>query len=647
MDAIAQRQLTDRDREIAKVRTPADAARRGEAVRAKLMAILGGLPSHDGPLHARVTGEIRDEFHTIEKVIFQSLPGIHVTANLYRPNAPGRYPAVLVPSGHTQEGKPEPQVLAANLARKGFVALTYDPIGQGEREQTYLPQLGRALSGGGGNEHLELGARNLLIRQSVARYFIFDAKRAADYLVSRADVDPDRLGVTGCSGGGAIATYAAAFDHRFKAAASGCFISTFRTLFTGSTPDSEMALPEFLANGLDLADLFEQAAPLPWLLMATTEDYFPPASAKPVYDEVRRWYAILGAEDKVRYHVGPGPHGTPRESREEIYRWMIRWLKEGKGDSTDMPVRLHTGRELRVTASGNVDGEPGARKLWQVILDEFRARQSRRGPAELLAELRRLGVPSSGAPPAVRVAGTEEGDGFRVETVRFESEPGLEIGGKVYVPRTAGRKPAAILIEDKRLPVPLFVQRSPSTVPLAESMARAGWVVLELEPRDSPAAYEGRPFLGNWVTNQRANLIGRSLAAMRAHDVLVGVDVLAARADVEAATIRGYARGAKGFWMLMAAAVDRRIQSLWLDRTPWSFNTAFEAPLAGFLFDVAIPGFALHWDIGDLREATGSRRILWTDPTNWMNRPVDAGPGFRYRYVGEKDDEYIQEFLKR
>ena len=106
-----------------------------------------------------------------------------------------------MPSGHTQEGKPETQIVAANLAAKGFIALSYDPIGQGEREQTYLPQLGRALSGGGGNEHLELGARNILIGQSVARYFIFDAKRAVDYLVSRPDVDPDRIGVTGCSGG--------------------------------------------------------------------------------------------------------------------------------------------------------------------------------------------------------------------------------------------------------------------------------------------------------------------------------------------------------------------------------------------------------------------------------------------------------------
>src|SRR4030095_1005928 len=117
-------------------------------------------------LNPRYTCRMKSDTHTIEKVIFESLPGFSTPGTLYRPNLPGRYPAVLVPSGHTQEGKPETQIVAANLAAKGFIALAYDPIRQGEREASYLPQLGRALSGGGGNEHLELGARNILIGQS-------------------------------------------------------------------------------------------------------------------------------------------------------------------------------------------------------------------------------------------------------------------------------------------------------------------------------------------------------------------------------------------------------------------------------------------------------------------------------------------------
>jgi dienelactone hydrolase len=646
LDRIAQRQLDERERAIATIRTPADADRRKAMVRAKLTELIGGLPTYDGPLNARITGRLESNTHTIEKVIFESLPGFYITANLYRPNTPGRHPAILVPAGHTQEGKPEVQIVAANLAAKGFIALAYDPIGQGEREQTYLPQLGRALSGGGGNEHLELGVRSLLIGQSVARYFIFDAKRAVDYLVSRTDVDPDRIAVTGCSGGGAITTYVGVFEPRVKAAAPGCFINSFRTLFTGPTADSEMSFPAFLSSGLDMADFFEVAAPLPWLMMATTDDYFRPDGARTVYDEARRWYEIYGAGDRIRFFVGTGPHGTPRDSREEIYRWMIRWLADGKGDARDLPVKLYTNLELQVTASGNVDGEPRSRKLYQVIADEFHAHRQKLGVPELLAELRRRGVSSQGAAPATTTISTSEETGIRIEEARFESEPGIMVSARFYVPPGSGRKPAVVMFEEKRLPVPLYVQRSQSTRAIAEALARSGQIVMELDPRDSSGANDGRPFLGDWLTNERADLVGRNLAAMRAHDLLVAVDVLTARPDVEARSIRGYARGVKGVWLLLAAAVDHRLARIWLDRTPWSIAAALEGPLTNQLFDAMLPGFALHWDFQDLASAIGDRRMFWTDPTNWMNRVIPLGAPHRYRYVGEGDAPLIEAFLR-
>jgi cephalosporin-C deacetylase-like acetyl esterase len=645
LDGIAQQQLDDRERAVAAIRTRADADRRMAMVRAKLIALIGGLPTYDGPLHARVTGSLQSGTHTIEKVIFESLPGFYITGNLYRPNTPGRYPAVLVPSGHTQEGKPETQIVAANLAAKGFIALAYDPIGQGEREQTYLPQLGTVLSGGGGNEHLELGARSILIGQSVARYFIFDAKRAVDYLVSRPDVDPDRIGVTGCSGGGAITTYVGVFEPRVKAAAPGCSINSFRTLFTGPTADSEMSLPQFLASGLDMADFYEVAAPLPWLMMATTEDYFHPDGARAVYTEARRWYELYDAGDRIRFFVGAGPHGTPRESREEIYRWMIRWLADGKGDSRDQPVKIYTNLELQVTRSGNVDNEPHSRKLYQIIADEFHARRQKRDGSELLAELRRLGVPSNGRAPSAVTTSKVEGPDFGVEEIRFESEPGVPVSARLYLPNGEGRRPAVVMFEEKRLAVPLRVQRSQSTRAIAEALARSGQIVMEVDPRDSPGD-DGRPFLGNWLTNERADLVGRNLAAMRAHDLLVAVDVLAARPDIDAGSIRGYARGVKGVWLLLAAAVDDRLGKIWLDRTPWSIAVALQDPLTNDLFDAMIPRFALHWDFRDIVDAIGDRRVLWTDPTNWMNRVVPLGAPYRYRYVGEGDAPSIEEFLR-
>jgi hypothetical protein len=103
-----------------------------------------------------------------------------------------------------------------------------------------------------------------------------------------------------------------------------------------------------------------------------------------------------------------------------------------------------------------------------------------------------------------------------------------------------------VVVEEKRMPVPLYVQRSRSTEGVAEGLVRAGAVVLEMEPRDEPEAYEGRPFLGNWVMNERAELIGKSLPVMRAGDIGRGVDLLAGRGEVDAGRIRGYARGGEG-----------------------------------------------------------------------------------------------------
>ena len=176
--------------------------------------------------------------------------------------------------------------------------------------------------------------------------------------------------------------------------------------------------------------------------------------------------------------------------------------------------------------------------------------------------------------------------------------------------------------------------------------ARQRIVVLEIEPRDSPTGYDNRPFLGNWQTNSRADAIGRNLAAMRAHDVLRGVDLLSSREDVDAASIRAAARDVKGIWLLLAAAADKRIGKIWLDRTPYSLGAAMEGPLNTNLFDAMIPGFLLHWDLEDLVHAMGTRRVLWTDPANWMGQIVVPGPGFDYRYSGQTDEAFLAELFR-
>jgi len=181
---------------------------------------------------------------------------------------------------------------------------------------------------------------------------------------------------------------------------------------------------------------------------------------------------------------------------------------------------------------------------------------------------------------------------------------------------------------------------------LAEAAVAKGNVALELEPRDSPSENDNRPYLGNWRTNARANSIGRNLPAMRALDILRGIDLLSSRDDVDPALIRAAARGVKGIWLLLAAAVDERIAKLWLDRTPYSLSAVMDSAIHTNLFDALIPGFLLHWDLPDLVQAMKKRPVLWTDPANWMGRTIPLGGRFRYRYSGQTDESFLVEFLQ-
>lgn len=642
LDTQAQSHLDRRDKAIAAVRTTEDAERRKHHVRAQILKALGGLPTYKGPLNPKITGRIQADGYIIEKVLYETLPNYYVTANLYRPNKPGRYPAVLFQAGHTQEGKAEPQRLAANLALKGFVSLAFDPVGQGEREQTYDPQLKAPAAGWSVNEHIHLGAQAGLIGEGLARYFLHDAIRSLDYLASRPEVDPQRLAAAGCSGGGALTTFLGALDTRLKAVIPSCFPVSYRLLFSGANPHSEMTMPMQLALGLDTADFVELTAPTPWQLHATEEDYFTPPAATITYEEARRWFRLYNAEDKIELIIGPGGHGTPLISREAMYRWLIRHLNNGQGDPREQTVHTYANHELLVTPTGRVEDIPGSRKLHQIILDAYRAKRKVSKPSELLAELFRLQIPAVGASPKFTILQDTASQGLRKQRLRFESEPGIDIQATLFIPTTPGRKPAALLLDGQ---LSQF---------LAERTARQGRIVLMLEPRRSTVVDTRRPYVGDWLSNTRADEIGVSLPARRAHDILRGVDLLTAHSEVDPTNIRAAAQGVKGFWLLLAAAVDNRIQGIWLDRTPHTFTEALENSLNTALSDAVIHGFALRFDIGDLAKLIQPRRILWTDPANWMGRVIAPGAPFRNRWVlGDisemsetQDLEFAKEWLQ-
>src|SRR5207248_6088327 len=195
---------------------------------------------------------------------------------------------------------------------------------------------------------------------------------------------------------------------------------------------------------------------------------------------------------------------------------------------------LYNNHELLVTRTGRVEDEAGSRKLYQLILDNYHAKKHKGTTSELLTSLRSLQIPSDGSVPLVKIVNDSNKEGVRSQQIQFESEPGIVINGTLYIPVSPGKKPAVLLVAGKLCDW------------LAHRAAKSGHVVLKLEPRRSFSQESRRPYVGDYLANERATQIGRNLPAMRAHDIVRGVDVLAARDDVDPGSICAAAQGVRG-----------------------------------------------------------------------------------------------------
>jgi cephalosporin-C deacetylase-like acetyl esterase len=222
------------------------------------------------------------------------------------------------------------------------------------------------------------------------------------------------------------------------------------------------------------------------------------------------------------------------------------------------------------------------------------------------------------------------------ERIFLQTEPGLEIVGTLWKPPSTGPHPALLIVDTGATPREM-----------ASRIAAAGHIVLVLTPRGLPAKPDPRIYMGDWLANTRAWLIGKNLPALRARDIIRGIDYLAALPDVKPSEIKASASDVSGIWLLMAAALDRRISRVWLDKTPYSFESAFNGPVHRNLHDAALPGFALHWDIAALARLVAPRIAAWTDPADWL-RNVTPVPGSFIRYrIYDKPEEDLPGLMQQ
>jgi len=307
-----------------KLKTRSDAEAYVASVREKIQQSFGPWPDKT-PLNPRITGVVERDQYRIENVIFESRPGFLVTANFYVPK--GRkfpLPGVLGTCGHSSNGKAAVayQSFAQGLALQGYVVLLYDPISQGERLQ-YPDQELKSEIGVGVGEHLYGGNQQYLVGDFIGSWRAWDGIRGVDYLLSRKEVDPKQIGVTGNSGGGTMTTWLSGIEQRFTMSAPSCFVTSFRRNLENELPaDTEQCPPRVLALGLDHSDWLVAMGPRPVIILAKEKDYFDARGAEIAFKRVRNLYRLLGVEDRAGIFIGPSGHGYSQENREAMYRWF-------------------------------------------------------------------------------------------------------------------------------------------------------------------------------------------------------------------------------------------------------------------------------------------------------------------------------------
>jgi dienelactone hydrolase len=378
---LAWRQDAKRTRAWEGIRTEQDLLRVQKEIRQKLLTMLGGLPTTRTPLHPHVTGRIRmDGFH-MEKLIFESLPGVYVTALLYVPDESEnggnkKHPAILVPAGHAENGKAHYQTLCQRLAKRGYVVISWDPVGQGERSQFWDAKTGKTRYNRICAEHAVLGNLAYLAGTNLARWEIWDGLRAFDYLLTRPEVDPDRINITGTSGGGFQAMHITALEPRIKVAAISCFITSLpmrihNRIFKDPDSDPEQDLYRMVSNGVDHAGLLLMMYPRPVLVAAATLDFFPIEGTHKTFQEVSGLYSRFGHADRIAMAEAYHGHQYSDENQKAAFEFLDHFNQLPKGQGLAATKDLDE-KAVQCTRTGQVMLDfVDARSLMDVIRDYY------------------------------------------------------------------------------------------------------------------------------------------------------------------------------------------------------------------------------------------------------------------------------------
>ncbi len=648
-NSIAFDFLEVRKNKISTLRTAADWKSRQAEIKRLLTVTVGPFPERT-PLKARVLGVIKKDGYRVEKTIFESQPDFYVTGCVFIPDSVrGKAPAILNVIGHTDisfRGRGYQQLLL-NLVRKGFIVFAMDPVGQGERLQYYDPGTKVSRVGQTVLEHSYFGKQCFLVGSSAARYFVWDMIRAIDYLVSRPEVDPHRIGVTGLSGGGTQTAYISAFDDRVSAAAPTCYICGFRRLLESIGPqDAEQNFNGGLAHGIDHADLLEVRAPKPTLVVATTRDFFSIQGTRETIVEAKQAFRALGAEQNLALAEDDYVHGYTQKNREAIYAFFQKYLNL-PGNPADEKVENLSKEELTITPTGQILDSFGGETVFSLnraaakpLLAKLEL--SRKHLATHLDRVRTEARRLSGyAPPAAMSGlvfrGRHQQSGYTIEKYVMAGEGRCIVPFLLLMPEGVDHPTALIYLQPEG--------KAGAGLPGGERewFVKQGYAVLspdlsgtgELGSVDNPVTF-------------LAVQIGRSVVGIRAEDIARCVLYLKSRNDINTERIFAVARGGMTIPLIHAAAFDPSITHIALIKPLTSMRAVVMSRFYDVPFGDLVPNALTAYDLPDLESCLAPRKLLILNPQDSIDKLADAPlvdeefQVLRRAYSGAKDNLLIR-----
>lgn len=603
----------ERARRLAAIRSRRQALAYQEAVQEAIDRAYRPWPRKT-PLNAVITGVIERPKYRIEKVLFESRPGCPVTANLYIPNKlDGPAPGVVGSCGHSAEGKASPlyQAFCQRLVRNGFVALIFDPFNQGERDQYYK------LSDREGvrsctHAHNMMGKQLELLGQWFGAWRAWDAIRSLDYLLTRPEVDPAHVGLTGNSGGGTMTTWTWAVEPRFTMGAPSCFVTTFLHNLENELPaDCEQYPPGVVGAGLEMADFLIARAPAPVLLLGQTYDYFDRRGLKEAYADVARFYQILKApRENTGVFIGPQGHGYSRHNQEAMVGFFSRHA--GVKRVVKVVQTEDFGTDLNVTPKGEVVAA-GATPIYDLIAseaDRLAGKRRKLSAADLKKRLARLlTLPKDRPAIHHRNLRAMSADGDRIARYAVETEGHIRaiLRKRLHTPHAGSLDVEA----EVHLYLPhISAEEDMSGDALAVSL-RKKYPLYALDVRglgESLPDGDGRNFFQaygmDYMHHGYGLLLGESYLGRRVHDVLSTLDLLVQEG---ARRVSLYGRGQGALLALFAALLHPVVKSVVLKNLPLSYHECTQVPLVAWPSANFLRGVLDAFDLPECIRALGKK----------------------------------------